>query len=42
MEPLNEFAASGADWGRLAVACTLFMLLPLALGALRLLRREIK
>ena len=40
--PLQAHDADAGDWGRLAVASLIWVVLPLALGWLRLLRRELK
>lgn len=40
--PLSEHEMTGSAWGRLAVSVLLWVALPLALGWLRLLRRELK
>jgi ABC-type transport system involved in multi-copper enzyme maturation permease subunit len=40
--PLQEHDADPGDWGRLAVATLIWIVVPLALGWLRLLRRELK
>jgi ABC-2 type transport system permease protein len=39
---LGELNAHGSDWAHLAVSCTLWIALPLAIGVHRLLRREVK
>lgn len=40
--PLNEFAASGADWGRIGTCFALWVVVTIALGTRRVLRSEIK
>lgn len=40
--PLAEGSASGQDWAQAASAATLWLLLPLGVGLLRLLRGEVK
>jgi ABC-2 type transport system permease protein len=41
-EPLLENEMAGGDWARLATSCALWILLPLAAGALRVRRAEVK
>jgi ABC-type transport system involved in multi-copper enzyme maturation permease subunit len=40
--PLQEHTADAGDWGRLAVASLIWIVVPLALGWFRLLHRELK
>jgi len=40
--PLQRHDADAGDWGRLAVAVLIWIVVPLALGWIRLLRRELK
>jgi ABC-type transport system involved in multi-copper enzyme maturation permease subunit len=42
MQPLSTGDISGDDWGKLATSSLLWIVIPLALGAIRLLRREVK
>jgi ABC-2 type transport system permease protein len=39
---VSELDAHGSDWSHLAVSCTIWIALPLAIGVHRLLRREVK
>ena len=39
--PLLEGTMAGGDWARLATSAALWVLLPLAVGARRLVRREV-
>ncbi|WP_123678730.1 ABC transporter permease [Couchioplanes caeruleus] len=39
--PLSEATMSGGQWGRLGVACAFWVGLPLVLGTVRMLRREV-
>lgn len=41
-DPLSSGAASGDDWGKILVSSLLWIVLPLAVGTVRLLRSEIK
>jgi ABC-type transport system involved in multi-copper enzyme maturation permease subunit len=41
-QPLFEGEMAGQDWARLATACAVWVLLPLAVGTYRVLRREVK
>ena len=42
MSPVGDHHMTGADWGHLAVAVTIWIVIPLALGVRRLLRAELK
>jgi ABC-type transport system involved in multi-copper enzyme maturation permease subunit len=42
LDPLYTGDAAGGDWGRIAVCLALWIGVPLAVGAWRLLRREVK
>ncbi len=42
MAPLMESDASGDDWAKLAVASTIWIVIPLVLGLIRTNRREVK
>lgn len=39
--PLSEPSMTAGEWGRLGVACALWVALPLVLGTVRVLRREV-
>ncbi|WP_354701076.1 hypothetical protein DSM112329_01382 [Paraconexibacter sp. AEG42_29] len=39
---VGELRASGSDWTHLAVSCSIWIALPLVVGAARLVRREVK
>jgi len=40
--PLSAHETEAADWGRLAVAALIWVVLPLTIGWFRLLHRELK
>jgi ABC-2 type transport system permease protein len=40
--PLQDHSASGSDWAHLAVNTLIWVVLPLAFGACRLMRSEVK
>ncbi len=42
MEPLSSGTLSGDGWGKLATSALVWIVLPLAVGTVRLLRREVK
>jgi ABC-type transport system involved in multi-copper enzyme maturation permease subunit len=42
MEPLSRGDAHGDGWGKLATSALVWIVVPLALGTIRLLRREVK
>ncbi len=42
MEPLARGEVHGEDWGKLATSTLVWIVLPLVLGTLRLIRREVK
>ncbi|MFI5935210.1 ABC transporter permease [Actinoplanes sp. NPDC051494] len=39
--PLSTLTMSGGEWARLGVSCAVWVLLPLAVGTVRVLRREV-
>jgi hypothetical protein len=40
--PLVDLSLHGEDWAHLAVTCTVWLVLPFALGLWRVLRAEVK